>query len=654
MGLLFLGVGSQREVKIAWRPRAGLVGAPLLGAVFALGWAPCTGRPSPRSSSWRRRPRTPRWAAAWRSRRRTASVWACRSSSSPPGWTEPVGRPGGCAAPAHHPGGGWGHARRRGPAPGHRRVGGAQPLAAGRARRAASRWPCEHPHRRPARRGPAPPRRVGWLRWTWRQLTSMRTALFLLLLLAIGAIPGSTFPQRSIDPARTAQWIADHPTAGPVLDRLGFFEVYASPWFAAIYLLLFVSLIGCVLPRTRILWHQVRSAPPRAPPPRPPRRPPRGGRSTATRTRSASVLRGALRGRRYRVHAHDGRPSRPRRATCARPATSSSTSPSSVCSSASPGDTCSAGRATSSCPSARPSPTRSRYDTFSPGPWVDVNALSPFTLRLDGLDVEFETEVTGRGQFGAPRDFEATTTFTDAEGSTEEPVDPGQRPARDRRRLGLPPRQRLRPDGSPSATPRAPCSTPTRRRSSRRTTTTLGRRRSRCRVLAATARLRRVLPADRGHRRRAGAALGLPRRPRPPAGAHRLRRRPLPQRSAPVRLLPRHRGDDRDPGRGRRRPAADPPATRASRSSSPTAEARSPSTGSSASRGCRSAPTGQGPDPRGRPAVARRARRLARHPPSKGLRAGWAGDESRVVLWCPSAAWPRTTTTGCPTRSPPS
>ena len=93
----------------------------------------------------------------------------------------------------------------------------------------------------------------------------MRTALFLLLLLAIGAIPGSTFPQRSIDPARTTQWIADHPGAGPVLDRLGFFEVYASPWFAAIYLLLFVSLIGCVLPRTKILWHQVRSAPPKAP-----------------------------------------------------------------------------------------------------------------------------------------------------------------------------------------------------------------------------------------------------------------------------------------------------------------------------------------------------------------------------------------------------
>ena len=43
MGLVFLGVGGQREARIHWRPRAGLAGAPVLGAVFALGWAPCTG-----------------------------------------------------------------------------------------------------------------------------------------------------------------------------------------------------------------------------------------------------------------------------------------------------------------------------------------------------------------------------------------------------------------------------------------------------------------------------------------------------------------------------------------------------------------------------------------------------------------------------------
>ena len=46
LALVFLGVGgarTQRELTISWRPRAGLLGAPLLGAVFGLGWAPCTG-----------------------------------------------------------------------------------------------------------------------------------------------------------------------------------------------------------------------------------------------------------------------------------------------------------------------------------------------------------------------------------------------------------------------------------------------------------------------------------------------------------------------------------------------------------------------------------------------------------------------------------
>ena len=99
---------------------------------------------------------------------------------------------------------------------------------------------------------------VGWLRFVWRQLTSMRTALFLLLLLAVGAVPGSIWPQRSIDSARTADYIAQHQTLGPWLDRLGFFEVYASPWFAAIYLLLFISLVGCVLPRTKVHWKAIR------------------------------------------------------------------------------------------------------------------------------------------------------------------------------------------------------------------------------------------------------------------------------------------------------------------------------------------------------------------------------------------------------------
>jgi len=47
MGLVFLGVGaragSQRKFALRWRPRTGLLGAPVVGAIFGLGWAPCTG-----------------------------------------------------------------------------------------------------------------------------------------------------------------------------------------------------------------------------------------------------------------------------------------------------------------------------------------------------------------------------------------------------------------------------------------------------------------------------------------------------------------------------------------------------------------------------------------------------------------------------------
>ena len=106
---------------------------------------------------------------------------------------------------------------------------------------------------------------MGWLRWGWRQLTSMRTALVLLLLLAIAAVPGSIVPQRSADPNGVTQYFADNPDLAPVLDNLQLFDVYTSPWFSAIYILLFVSLIGCVIPRTKHHWKALRARPPRTP-----------------------------------------------------------------------------------------------------------------------------------------------------------------------------------------------------------------------------------------------------------------------------------------------------------------------------------------------------------------------------------------------------
>lgn len=106
---------------------------------------------------------------------------------------------------------------------------------------------------------------VGWLRFIWRQITSMRTALFLLLLLAIAAIPGSLVPQRSSDPNGVTQYFADNPDSAPFLDKLQAFDVYSSAWFSAIYILLFISLIGCVIPRTKHHFQALRSRPPRTP-----------------------------------------------------------------------------------------------------------------------------------------------------------------------------------------------------------------------------------------------------------------------------------------------------------------------------------------------------------------------------------------------------
>lgn len=106
---------------------------------------------------------------------------------------------------------------------------------------------------------------VGWLRFAWRQLTSMRTALLLLLLLAIAAVPGSLVPQRSSDPNGVSQYFADNPDLAPVLDGFQLFDVYTSAWFSAVYLLLFLSLIGCVIPRTKHHFDALRARPPRTP-----------------------------------------------------------------------------------------------------------------------------------------------------------------------------------------------------------------------------------------------------------------------------------------------------------------------------------------------------------------------------------------------------
>ncbi|GAA5031722.1 cytochrome c biogenesis protein ResB [Terrabacter aeriphilus] len=257
---------------------------------------------------------------------------------------------------------------------------------------------------------------VGLLRWGWRQLTSMRTALFLLLLLSIAAVPGSIFPQRNIDAGRVADYIAQNPTTSPWLDRLGFFDVYASPWFSAVYLLLFVSLVGCIVPRTKVHLGALRSRPPRAPA----RLERLAEHAEVTTTLSPEealdAARAALRRKRFRLHSHDG--------------TSISAESGYLRETGNllfhlaltgvivgmavghlfgwRGDIILA-------EGDRFASSAGTYNTISPGPWVDTESLPPFVLSLDKLHVEFN-ETPGRS-FGTPRLFDAQTTLQSSPGA---------------------------------------------------------------------------------------------------------------------------------------------------------------------------------------------------------------------------------------------
>jgi cytochrome c biogenesis protein len=104
-----------------------------------------------------------------------------------------------------------------------------------------------------------------FVRFTWRLLTSMRTAIILLVLLAVAAIPGSIVPQRSSDPNGVSNLYSSDPELAKVYDQFQLFDTFTSVWFSSIYLLLFVSLIGCIIPRIVHHWGVLREPPTEAP-----------------------------------------------------------------------------------------------------------------------------------------------------------------------------------------------------------------------------------------------------------------------------------------------------------------------------------------------------------------------------------------------------
>ncbi|BAU94842.1 cytochrome C biosynthesis protein ResB [Corynebacterium suranareeae] len=104
-----------------------------------------------------------------------------------------------------------------------------------------------------------------YARKAWNWLTSMRTALALLFLLAIAAIPGALLPQRSLNESNVIEYIENNGKLAEFYDKIQLFDVFSSTWFTAIYMLLLISLVGCILPRSWEHYKAMRAPVVRAP-----------------------------------------------------------------------------------------------------------------------------------------------------------------------------------------------------------------------------------------------------------------------------------------------------------------------------------------------------------------------------------------------------
>jgi cytochrome c biogenesis protein len=258
---------------------------------------------------------------------------------------------------------------------------------------------------------------MGMLRWAWTQLTSMRTALFLLLLLAVAAVPGSLFPQRPANPSVVTEYIRNNPDYGKLLDTLQLYDVYSSAWFSAIYLLLFISLIGCVVPRAIAHYKAMRSQPPRTPK-RLSRLPEYGtlvipadaGIPAPDAINSAA---GVLKKRGYRVEVRDAdgdRPSLGAERGFAKEVGNLvfHTSLIGVLVSVAVGGLFGYSGQRILVEGDTFVNTLVGYDQFTPGTNFQSSQLQPYSLQLDKFDITFDRE--SEGKLGQPIDFSAAVT----------------------------------------------------------------------------------------------------------------------------------------------------------------------------------------------------------------------------------------------------
>lgn len=243
----------------------------------------------------------------------------------------------------------------------------------------------------------------GWLRWIWAQLTSMRTALMLLLLLALAAIPGSIFPQRSSDPNGVTTYFQNNPTSAPLLDKFQLFDVYTSSWFSAIYLLLFISLVGCVVPRIGHHWKALRSEPISTP--KNLSRFPAFAIAKIKRSTILDEIASNLRAKRFRVKITKGSISAEKGYLRESGNLLFHVALLGVLISVGIGGATSFSGQRVLVEGETFVNNLAGYDSFSPGAWFDSKQLVPFSMTLDKFNATFD--LRNKTNIGTPLDFEA-------------------------------------------------------------------------------------------------------------------------------------------------------------------------------------------------------------------------------------------------------
>ncbi|HEV2636076.1 MAG TPA: cytochrome c biogenesis protein ResB [Actinocrinis sp.] len=250
---------------------------------------------------------------------------------------------------------------------------------------------------------------VGMVRWMWRQLTSMRIALTLLFMLSIAAIPGSLLPQTPVNPSEVAQYFVAHPHWANIFNSLQLFDVFESAWFGAIYTLLFISLVGCIVPRSLAHLTAMRGAPPAAP--KNLRRLPVHA-SFSTMAEDAEILAAARRGlrrKRFRTVAGDGWIASEKGYLRETGNLVFHLSLIGILTAVAIGHFFGFKGAVLVTEGQHGfADAVANYDTLTMGQMVGPGDLPPFSLQLDKFTATYETS---RDQYGAPRTFDAYVTF---------------------------------------------------------------------------------------------------------------------------------------------------------------------------------------------------------------------------------------------------